>query len=49
MIIPVTLLFGAIGFLFYKSKKEVSLIDDIQKNISGDEEDSYEDLEDLFI
>ena len=28
MFIPITLLFGAIGYLYYKSKNEVSLIED---------------------
>ena len=52
MIIPFTLLIGAIGYLYYKSKDEVSLIEvekidsDSDKN---DQDDLYKDLEDLFI
>ena len=52
MIIPFTLLFGAIGYLYYKSKDEVSLIE-VEKLDSPsdqiDEDDLYKDLEDLFI
>ena len=49
MIIPITILFGAIGYFVYKSKEEVSLIDDLHVKESEVEEDSYKDLEDLFI
>ena len=52
MIIPFTLLIGAIGYLYYKSKDEVSLIE-VEKpdssNIQKDQDDLYKDLEDLFI
>ena len=49
MILPTTLLLGALGFLFYTSKRELSqdhhdLIDDKKEN-----DDLYKDLEDLFI
>ena len=49
MILPTTLLLGALGYLFYTSKKELSLdnIDPIE-NQKGDD-DLYKDLEDLFI
>ena len=52
MIIPFTILFGAIGYLFYKSKDEVSLIERDQLNLQSEqteEDDLYKDLEDLFI
>ena len=52
MIIPFTLLFGAIGYLYYKSKDEVSLVE-VEKQDSPsnqlDQDDLYKDLEDLFI
>ena len=52
MIIPFTLLFGAIGYLYYKSKEEVALVE-VEKldspSIQLDQDDLYEDLEDLFI
>ena len=52
MIIPFTLLIGAIGYLYYKSKDEVSLIE-VEKldssNDQKDQDDLYKDLEDLFI
>ena len=52
MIIPFTLLFGAIGYLYYKSKDEVTLVD-VEKLDSPrnqiDQDDLYKDLEDLFI
>ena len=52
MIIPFTLLFGAIGYLYYKSKDEVSL-DEVEKLDSPsdqiDQDDLYKDLKDLFI
>ena len=52
MIIPITILFGAIGYLYYKSKDEVSLIevdqlDSSKEKIADDE--LYKSLEDLFI
>ena len=55
MIIPFTIFFGAVGYLYYKSKKEVSLIeldqfDSPNEQIEQIEEDDlYKDLEDLFI
>ncbi len=52
MIIPFTLLFGAIGYLYYKSKNEVSLAECDEFVTSSDqieEDDLYQDLEDLFI
>ena len=52
MIIPFTLLFGAIGYLYYKSKDEVSFVDGDQLDSPIErleEDDLYSDLEDLFI
>ena len=49
MILPATLLFGALGYLFYSSKKELSLDDDVSSENSIDNEKLYKDLEDLFI
>ena len=52
MIIPFTLMLGALGYLYYKSKDEVSLVEveksDSQNSIM-DQDDLYKDLEDLFI
>ncbi len=52
MIIPFTLLFGGLGYLFYKSKDEVSLVNletlDSPSD-QTDQDDLYKDLEDLFI
>ena len=49
MILPATLLLGALGYLFYTSKRELSLdnIDPIENQKEND--DLYKDLEDLFI
>ena len=49
MILPTTLLLGALGYLFYSSKNELSLdnIDPIENQKEND--DLYKDLEDLFI
>ena len=49
MILPTTLLLGALGYLFYTSKKEFPLnnIDTLEKQKEND--DLYKDLEDLFI
>ena len=49
MILPTTLLLGALGYLFYTSKKELSLdnIDTIENQNEND--DLYKDLKDLFI
>ena len=49
MILPTTLLFGALGYFFYTSKKELSLDDDSSIENSKDNDDLYKDLEDLFI
>ena len=49
MILPTTLLLGALGYLFYTSKKEIS-VDQVDPNENQKEtNDLYEDLEDLFI
>jgi len=49
MILPTTLLFGALGYLFKTAKKDLSLdnIDPIENQKEND--DLYKDLEDLFI
>ena len=49
MILPTTLLLGALGYLFYNSKKELLLdhLDPIENQKEND--DLYKDLEDLFI
>ena len=52
MILPLTLLFGAIGYLYYKSKDEVSLLEEDKQDSPSnqlDQDDLYKDLEDLFI
>ena len=52
MIVPFTLLFGALGYLYYKSKDEISLIKQESINSNNqdiDDDDLYGDLEDLFI
>ena len=46
MILPTTLLLGALGYLFYTSKKELSI--STTENQKEDD-DLYKDLEDLFI
>ena len=49
MILPTSLLLGALGYLFYTSKRELSLDhDDLIEN-KKDSDDLYKDLEDLFI
>ena len=49
MILPTTLLLGALGYLFYTSKSELSLEHhDLIEN-KKDKDDMYKDLEDLFI
>ena len=49
MILPTTLLLGALGYLFYTSKRELS--PDHNDLIENQKEtaDLYKDLEDLFI
>ena len=49
MILPTSLLLGALGYLFYASKKELSLDDNASLENSTDIDDLYKDLEDLFI
>ncbi len=49
MILPTTLLLGALGYLFYTSKREISLDNhDLMEN-QRENDDLYKDLEDLFI
>ena len=47
MILPTTLLFGVLGYLFYTSKKELS--PDHLDLKEKENDDLYKDLEDLFI
>ena len=49
MIIPTTLLLGALGYLFYTSKKELSLDHKNPTENQKENDDLYKDLEDLFI
>ena len=52
MIIPATILLGAVGYLYYNSKKEVYLIEEDKLDSQREhleEDDLYKDLEDLFI
>ena len=49
MILPTTILFGALGYLIYTSKKELSIDNDSTSENSKVNDDSYKDLEDLFI
>ena len=49
MILPATLLLGAIGYLFYNSKKELSLDHHEKIETQKENDDLYKDLEDLFI
>ena len=49
MILPTTLLFGVLGYLFYTSKKELSLDDHAPLENSKENDEQYKDLEDLFI
>ena len=49
MIFPTALLLGALGYLFYSSKRELSLDHhDLIEN-KKENDDLYKDLEDLFI
>ncbi len=49
MILPTSLLLGALGYLFYTSKKELTPdnLDSIKNQ--NEKDDLYKDLEDLFI
>ena len=49
MILPTTLLLGTIGYLFYTSKRELSLDHHDLTEINKESDDLYKDLEDLFI
>jgi hypothetical protein len=49
MILTTTLLLGALGYLFYTSKKELSLDHHELIENQKDNDDLYKDLEDLFI
>ena len=49
MILPTTLLLGALGYLFYNSKKELAIDNDKTSENQKENDDLYKDLEDLFI
>ena len=49
MILPPTLLLGALGYLFYTSKKELLLDDHDPIGNCKENDDLYKNLEDLFI
>ena len=49
MILPTTLLLGALGYLFYTSKKELLLDQNNPTENQKENDDLYKDLEDLFI
>ena len=49
MILPATLLLGALGYLFYSSKKELLLDQHDYLENQKENDDLYKDLEDLFI
>ena len=49
MILPTTLLLGALGYIFYTSKKELSLDHHDPLKNQKENDDLYKDLEDLFI
>ena len=49
MILPTTILLGALGYLFYTSKQELSLDHYDPMENQKDNDDLYKDLEDLFI
>jgi len=49
MILPTTLLLGALGYLFYSTKKEISIDNHNTTENQKENDDLYKDLEDLFI
>ncbi len=49
MILPTTLLLGALGYLIYSSKKELSLYHHELMENQKENDDLNKDLEDLFI
>ena len=49
MILTTTLLLGALGYLFYTSKKEISIEQHEPIENQKETDDLYEDLKDLFI
>jgi len=49
MILPTTLLLGALGYLFYNSKKELSIDHHDPIDNQKEKDDFYKDLENLFI
>ena len=49
MILPTTLLLGALGYLFYNSKKELPIDNRNTTENQKENDDLYKDLEDLFI
>ena len=49
MILPTTIFLGALGYLFYNSKRELSLDQNDLIEDQKENDDLYKDLEDLFI
>ena len=51
MILPVIILFGAVGYFYYNSKEEVSLVEGNQlaeNKEKIEDDDLFNNLEDLF-
>ena len=49
MILPITLLLGTLGYLFFTSKRKLSLAQHEFIENQKENDDLYKDLEDLFI
>ena len=49
MLLPTTFLLGALGYLFYSTKKEISTDHHVTIENQKENDDLYRDLEDLFI
>ena len=49
MILPTSLLLGTLVYLFYISKKELSLGHDASAKKTKENDDLYEELKDIFI
>ena len=49
MILPTTLLLGALGYLFYTTKKDILIDHHDTTDNQKENDDLYKDLEDLFI
>ena len=49
MVLILTMILGTLAYLFYITKEEAVLVEDLNLKDSAEEDDLYKNLEDLFV